>query len=873
MANQKSFESTKIGFFRSIRGTLLLIFLAVALLPMMVVGFLTYTQAKNALETEATNKLVAVRDFKGHWITSYFEERLTDALVLSNDPTILAATQAFDQAVEKSMATLDTDEMGAMNHYRELYRNRPDLVDANDGSSYSAVHAQYHDLFREYLEHHEFHDLFLVEPHQGNIIYSVEKQDDFGTGLINGRYADSNLANLARNLITAENKNVTTLEDFAHYEASGEPDAFIGSPIFDGSELVGVLIFEVPVDEINAIMTNRAGMGDTGEAYLVGADKLMRSDSRFEGNTILQREIDTVASARALNGETGVEVINDYRGVPVLSAYEPLDIAGVEWAILAEVDEAEAFAATWEMMVAILIILGAGALIVGVIAIFVANAIAKPIQTVTESARKLAGQGLPLLTQSIQAVADGNLTRSFKLEPDYVDVRFRNEIGQMAQAFNQMNEMLDVVGQNFDKMLNNLRGLVGHVQEGAEQVADASQQLNVAAEQASQAGQQVAATSQQVADGTSQQTQSITEAAGNVDQMARAAEGIARGSQEQAQSVQKTSDLITDMADLVSQVDDVSKSVTEANTRVSRAARHGVESVNQTGQGMDIIRRRTATTAEKVKEMGVRSKEIGRIIETIDDIADKTDMLALNAAVEAARAGEHGRGFAVVADQVRKLSEDSKNSTRDIGALIERVQETINEAIASMDSTSAEVDNGSQLVSDTSQSLQDIMEAAESAALLAERIDQAVRQLKAKNEGVVSAIESVSAVVEENTAVAEEMAANSQEVTGAMENVSSIAEENSASTEEVSASAEEMSAQAEEVVASAEELSALAEELRAAISQFQVDSAQQQKMDEPTYVIEPTKPSSTPDTFDQPAEPALEQGNGHYRDSEPEKQE
>jgi methyl-accepting chemotaxis protein len=221
--------------------------------------------------------------------------------------------------------------------------------------------------------------------------------------------------------------------------------------------------------------------------------------------------------------------------------------------------------------------------------------------------------------------------------------------------------------------------------------------------------------------------------------------------------------------------------------------------------------------------MGNRSKEIGRIVETIDDIADKTDMLALNAAVEAARAGEHGRGFAVVADQVRKLSEDSKNATRDINELIERVQEAINEAIAAMASTATEVDHGTKLAGDTTQSLQDILQAAEEAANLAERIDQAVAQLKQKSEGVVAAIESVSTVVEENTSAAEEMAANSQEITTAMEGVASIAEENSASAEEVSASAEEMSSQAEEVVASAEELAALAEQLREATARFRVD--------------------------------------------------
>jgi methyl-accepting chemotaxis protein len=249
----------------------------------------------------------------------------------------------------------------------------------------------------------------------------------------------------------------------------------------------------------------------------------------------------------------------------------------------------------------------------------------------------------------------------------------------------------------------------------------------------------------------------ITETTSNAEQMSRAAEGIARGAQEQA--------------------------------------------VAKTGHGMETIRTRTTVATEKVKEMSTRSKEIGRIVETIDDIADKTDMLALNAAVEAARAGEHGRGFAVVADQVRKLSEDSKNATRDIGELIERVQDAVSEAIAAMENTADEVDSGTK------------------------QIDEAVSQLKEKSKEVLPTIDTVSAIVEENTASTEEMAANSQEITSNMEGAAGIAEENSASTEEVSASAEEMSAQVEEVVASAEELSALAEELNAAANQFRLAQA------------------------------------------------
>ncbi len=935
---------TRISFFRSMRGTLILLFLAVSLIPLITVGVLAYTQAQQALETEAISKLVAVRDIKAEWITSYFNERLGDIKVLSANPSTVAAMRTFDVAVEDSMKELNTDEVGAMNHYRSLYLGKPDQADARDGSDYSVVHARYHPMFKEYQEEYGYYDIFLVEPHSGNIIYSVFKEADFGTSLKSGQDADTNIAEAFRKMATASSREAVTIEDFADYEPSQGAAAFVASPIFDGAELIGVLIFQLPIDQINTIMEDKNVTSQTREAYLIGADKLMRSDSRFsEQSTILKREIDTVTANKALNGQTGVEITPDYRGIEVLSAYAPLNIKGVQWAILAEIDETEAFAPAQQMLLVMLIIMVVGAVVVAAVAFVAANSLAKPVLAVTEIARKLAGgdvkQTIEVKSRNeigvmadafrqmiayqqemaqvggLLAQGDVSVDVTPQSEQDVLGIAFTQMIAyqqQMAQAaarlalgdvsadvtpqsekdlmghaftrmityqqqvaeaaghlalgdvtadvspqsekdalghaFTQMiayqqqiagvaaqmaegdltasvtpQSEKDALGNAFQRMIANLGALIGQVQQSADQVASSSQQLNATADQASQAGQQVATTIQQVAQGTSQQTQSVTEATTNVEQMSRSAEGIARGAQEQANGVQKTSELINEVSGIVGQVGQRAGSVSEANAKVAQAARHGVAAVEQTGQGMETIRSRTTIAAEKIKDMSIRSKEIGRIVETIDDIADKTDMLALNAAVEAARAGEHGRGFAVVADQVRKLSEDSKEATRDINDLIERVQETVNEAIAAMESVTTEVGNGSRLAGDTTQSLQDILKAAEGAAAMAEQINEAVAQLKTKNEGVVTAVETVSVVIEENTAVAEQMAANSQQITATMESVAGIAEENSASTEEVSALAEEMSAQTEEAVASAEELSALAEELQAATAQFRVE--------------------------------------------------
>lgn len=444
--------------------------------------------------------------------------------------------------------------------------------------------------------------------------------------------------------------------------------------------------------------------------------------------------------------------------------------------------------------------------------------------------------------QAAAGIAEGDLEQR-------IEINSNDELGDMATAFTRMINYLeemaaaadqmtqgnlaveitpqserDALGNAFAQMLTSLRDLIGQVQGDAESVASASRQISAASEQAGGATQQIAATIQQVAQGAAQQSEGVTDATSKVEQIARASDGVAAGAQEQAQAVQKTSNLIGDMAGVVDQMEQMAHSVNEASTKVTQAARDGVTTVEQTGRGMETIQTHTKETAEKVREMDVRSSEIERIVEMIDEIADKTDMLALNAAVEAARAGEHGRGFAVVADQVRKLSEDSKAATREISELIRRVQETVHEAIAAMEATSTEVTSGTQLAQGTAQSLEEILQAAEDTAGQVELITSAVANVKQQSEGVIEAIESVSAVVEENTASAEEMAAGSQEVTEAMEDVASVAEENSAAAEEVSAASEEMAAQVQQVEASTQSLSEMAQALKILVKQFRLSA-------------------------------------------------
>ncbi len=220
---------------------------------------------------------------------------------------------------------------------------RRELAAVEDGSRYAEAHRSIHHLAKAFVSERGYYDFFLIDP-SGNVIYSVEKESDFASNLVHGALADSGLAQVHRRALEDVASPQVVFSDFERYAPSHDaPALFAAVPVIagDGTAL-GVLALQVPTERIQAIMQFTAGMGDTGETYLVGRDHLMRSDSRFSDiSTTLETRVESSTVERALALETGVDFTDDYRGVRVLSAYGAFSPDGFDWAVMAEIDREE----------------------------------------------------------------------------------------------------------------------------------------------------------------------------------------------------------------------------------------------------------------------------------------------------------------------------------------------------------------------------------------------------------------------------------------------------------------------------------------------------------------------------------------------------
>ncbi len=333
---------------------------------MIVDAMRAFKTAFKHLEDEV--KMIPNKDEVSKHLREYYELEFLPRLNANSDNTETLETFWVDD-----FRTIYMQYLYISSNQNETGKKH--LLDApQELNEYSKLHELYHPIIRNFLLSFGYYDIFLIDSDTGHIVYSVFKEVDYTTSLITGPYKDTNFARAFREAKNSTNKDFIKLFDFEPYDPSyTAPASFISTPIFDGDKKIGVLIFQMPIDKINSIMTGdkkwqEDGLGLSGETYLVGDDYKMRSTSRFLiqdpvgyfnelqrigyndtlikkikrlNTTILLQDVKTEAVINALRGMCDKKVVHDYRNISVLSAYDKLNIKDVNWVICSDIDEQE----------------------------------------------------------------------------------------------------------------------------------------------------------------------------------------------------------------------------------------------------------------------------------------------------------------------------------------------------------------------------------------------------------------------------------------------------------------------------------------------------------------------------------------------------
>ncbi|MBL8058289.1 MAG: methyl-accepting chemotaxis protein [Anaerolineales bacterium] len=628
--------------------------------------------------------------------------------------------------------------------------------------------------------------------------------------------------------------------DFEYDDSTKTWAVNIGVPIYAAGAPTVVGILRGTADISHLVQTLAAvRFGQTGQVLLVDrAGSILYSKlPAFMNQPLPEGRLKALAEA---GQSTAVGGIPDLVGRAAIVADAPLTGPMAEplgWSLFVQQDEAEVRAGLVTVVVQALLVALAVAFLLGLAGWGLARSISAPVVLATREARQLAqGDVRAVETAALSHLVQrqdeaGELLRAFQDLRAYLhraaEAAGRLAEGDLSRDLTAQGEA-DVLGQAFLGMVATLRGLVGQVADHARVVTTASEQLAATATQAGQATNQIAATIQQVARGTTHQAETVSHTAAAMEEMKRVIDGVAVGAQAQAQAVSQAAAVTGQITAVARQVAANAETVSREAASTAAAAQAGARTVTATIHGMDSIRAKVGVAADKVREMGQRSDQIGAIVQTIDDIASQTNLLALNAAIEAARAGEHGKGFAVVADEVRKLAERASAATKEIGGLIKGIQLTVGEAVRAMDEGAQEVAGGAAQAREAGAALAAITQAATAVQGQAEAALAAMQRMNSASEALVQATEAVSVVVEQNTTATVAMTSGSAEVLRAVEGLASVSEENSAAVEQVSAAAEEMTAQVTEVGAAAQALAQMAGDLRSLVGRFTLAEANAQ---------------------------------------------